>query len=206
MNWVNISSGNGLSPLQRQAITWTNADLLLVGPLETNFSEIWIKIHVFSFIKIHTFEDGGQFVRGGGGGGVKNNMFFYKISNYIPDKWWKLIANHSWLIQMFMFKLLGHCICDLITVRYVFIYSSLCRMASERRTTEICKIILGLTDSSLWNIRTEIFWWNIYLQAFIPLYAMQFRIAEMLKHREGWCSLCPAYRYSEESNRKQLQE
>ena len=27
-NWVNIGSGNGLSPLQNWAITWTNDDLL----------------------------------------------------------------------------------------------------------------------------------------------------------------------------------
>ena len=57
---------------------------------------------------------------------------------------------------MLMFKLLGH-IYDLITVRYVFIYNSLCRIVSEKRTTEICKIILGLSYTSLWNIRTKIF-------------------------------------------------
>ena len=43
-NWVNIGSVNGLSPVRRQAITWTNAGLLSIGPLRTNFSEIWIKI------------------------------------------------------------------------------------------------------------------------------------------------------------------
>ena len=39
-NWVNIGSGNGLSPDRHQAITWTNADLLSIGPLGTTFSEI----------------------------------------------------------------------------------------------------------------------------------------------------------------------
>ena len=38
---------NGLISIQCQAITWTNADLLLIGPLETNFSEILIEIHTF---------------------------------------------------------------------------------------------------------------------------------------------------------------
>ena len=35
-------SGNGLLPVRCQAITWTNASLLSIGPFETNFSEIWI--------------------------------------------------------------------------------------------------------------------------------------------------------------------
>ena len=53
MNWVNIGSGNGLSPVRRQAITWTNADLLPIRPLGINFSEIQIKIQNFSFMKIY---------------------------------------------------------------------------------------------------------------------------------------------------------
>ena len=44
-----IGSDNGLSPGRRQAIIWTNAGILLIGPLRTNFSEIFIKIHAFSF-------------------------------------------------------------------------------------------------------------------------------------------------------------
>ena len=39
-----ISSDNGLTPGRRQAIIWTNAGILLIGPLATNFSEIVIKI------------------------------------------------------------------------------------------------------------------------------------------------------------------
>ena len=52
MNWVSIGSGNGLSPALRQAITWTNADLLSIGPLGTTFSENWIEILTFSFKKM----------------------------------------------------------------------------------------------------------------------------------------------------------
>ena len=48
-----IGSDNGLSPDRRQAIIWTNAGSLLIGPLGTIFSEIWIEIHTFSFNKIH---------------------------------------------------------------------------------------------------------------------------------------------------------
>ena len=46
-------SDNGLSPSRRQAIIWTNAGILLIGPLGTNFSEILIGIHTFSFKKMH---------------------------------------------------------------------------------------------------------------------------------------------------------
>ena len=39
-------------PGRRQAIIWTNAGILLIGPLGTNFSEILIEIQTFSFKKI----------------------------------------------------------------------------------------------------------------------------------------------------------
>ena len=42
----------GLSPGWRQAIFWTNADILLIEPLETNFSEISIAMYTFSFKKM----------------------------------------------------------------------------------------------------------------------------------------------------------
>ena len=42
-----IGSDNGLSPGRRQAIIWTNAGILLIGPSGTNFSEILIEIHTF---------------------------------------------------------------------------------------------------------------------------------------------------------------
>ena len=47
-----IGSENGLSPVRRQAIIWTNAGILLIGPSETNFSEILIEIYKFSFMKM----------------------------------------------------------------------------------------------------------------------------------------------------------
>ena len=45
-------SDNGLSPGRRQAIIWTNAGIVLIGPLGTNFSEISIEILAFSFKKM----------------------------------------------------------------------------------------------------------------------------------------------------------
>ena len=37
----------------RQAIIWTNAGILLIRTLGTNFSEILSEIHAFSFKKMH---------------------------------------------------------------------------------------------------------------------------------------------------------
>ena len=51
--YIIIGSDNGLSPGRRQAITWTNDGILLIGPLGTNFSEILNEIHSFSFKKMH---------------------------------------------------------------------------------------------------------------------------------------------------------
>ena len=48
-----IGSDDGLSPWQRQVNIGTNAGILLIGPLGTNFSEILIEIHTFSFKKVH---------------------------------------------------------------------------------------------------------------------------------------------------------
>ena len=48
-----IGWDNGLSPGRRQAIIWTNAGILLIGPLGTNFTEILIGIQTFSFKKMH---------------------------------------------------------------------------------------------------------------------------------------------------------
>ena len=50
---TNIGSDNGLWPERRRAIIWTNAGILLIGPLGTNFSEILIRIHTFSLKKMH---------------------------------------------------------------------------------------------------------------------------------------------------------
>ena len=51
-NVIIIDSDNGLVPGRRQA--WTNAGILLIEPLGTNFSEILIEIHTFSFTKMHS--------------------------------------------------------------------------------------------------------------------------------------------------------
>ena len=47
-----IGSDNGLSPGRRQAIIWTCAGILLIGPLGTSLGEILIEIYTFSFTKM----------------------------------------------------------------------------------------------------------------------------------------------------------
>ena len=42
---ITIGSDNGLSPGRHQAINWTSAGILSIGPLGTNFNEISIKIN-----------------------------------------------------------------------------------------------------------------------------------------------------------------
>ena len=49
---TSIGSDNGLSPGGRQAIIRTNAGILLIRPLGTNFSEFLVKILIFSFKKM----------------------------------------------------------------------------------------------------------------------------------------------------------
>ena len=51
-NLTIMGSDNGLSPGQCQAIIGTNAGILFIGPLGTNFSEILIEILSFSFKKM----------------------------------------------------------------------------------------------------------------------------------------------------------
>ena len=52
-NLIIIVSDNGLSPGRRQAIIWTNAGILLIGPLGTKLSEILIEILTFLYKKMH---------------------------------------------------------------------------------------------------------------------------------------------------------
>ena len=72
MNWVSIGSDNGLSPDQRQDITWTKAYLLSIRPVGTNFKEILIYNQSFVFTK-NTFKnivrEMAVILSGGEGGG-----------------------------------------------------------------------------------------------------------------------------------------
>ena len=51
-NLTIIGSDNDLAPGRRQAIMWNNAEILLIGHLRTNCSEIAIEIYTRSFKKM----------------------------------------------------------------------------------------------------------------------------------------------------------
>ena len=60
-----IGSDNGLSPGRRQAMIWTNAWILLIWTLATNFGENLSEIYTFSLKKCIwkcRLENGGPFV------------------------------------------------------------------------------------------------------------------------------------------------
>ena len=61
-NLTIIGSDNGLSPGRRQAIIWTNAGILLIGPLGTIVSEIWTEIYSFLFKKMHLKMSSGKWL------------------------------------------------------------------------------------------------------------------------------------------------
>ena len=87
MNRVSIGPDNGLSPIRRQATIWTNAGLLLIGTLGTNFSEILIVIHKFPCKKMQlkmSFGKWRPFCTGGDESTViwhlpQNKMLHFKI-------------------------------------------------------------------------------------------------------------------------------
>ena len=63
VNWVSVGSDNGLSPVRHQAITWTNGELWLIGPLWTKLQ--WnLDQNIKFFVHEKTLKDGGHFVQG----------------------------------------------------------------------------------------------------------------------------------------------
>ena len=78
-----IGSDNGLSPGRHQAIIWTNAGILLMGPKERNFSEILIEIHAFSFKKMHLKMSSGKWRPFCLGLNVLRLLYSCKFPNFI---------------------------------------------------------------------------------------------------------------------------
>ena len=81
-NLTIVGSDNGLSIDRRQAIIWTNAGILLIWPSGTNFSEVFIVIHIFSFKKMHLKISS-----------VKGRPFCLGLNVFLT----KLIMETSWL-------------------------------------------------------------------------------------------------------------
>ena len=56
-------TGSPLVQIMAWRLFWTNAGILLIGPLGTNFSEILIEIHTFSFKEMHLKMSSGKWRR-----------------------------------------------------------------------------------------------------------------------------------------------
>ena len=93
-NLTIIGSDNGLSPGRRQAIIWTNAGILLIGPLGTNLSEIYI----FSFKKMHLKMLSGKCQPFSPGGDELINRLSSKkgeeVGTLILCYWWFRLLNY----------------------------------------------------------------------------------------------------------------
>ena len=83
-----IGPDNVLSPGRRQAIIWTNAVILLIRTLGTNFSEILGEIHSFSFSKMHLKMSSAKWrLFGPGLNELRNKMCFPNILLKTKNKW-----------------------------------------------------------------------------------------------------------------------
>ena len=96
-----FGSDNGLSPGRRQAIIWTNAGILLIGPLGTNFSEILIKIYKFSFKKMQLKMSSGKWRPSRLGLNVLTNMDgfwhgFFPVKDMGKINWCKTTVKWKW--------------------------------------------------------------------------------------------------------------
>ena len=101
---TSIVSDNGLSPRRRQAIIWTNARILLIGPLGTNSSEIIIGNWLFWFKNMRLKMSSGKWrpfcpglnvLTRSHTGGANGAMPFFTCRGFVT----KHIANDSSLEQ-----------------------------------------------------------------------------------------------------------
>ena len=92
---VIIGSDNGLSPGRRQAITWTNAGILLIRTLGTNISEILCKHHVFSYKKMHLKMSSGKWRPFCLGLNVLKRYFTSLYSLCWPTEWYHTSWAHN---------------------------------------------------------------------------------------------------------------
>ena len=107
VNWVTIVSCNGLSPAQRQDITWNIAGLFSITPLGTSFSEIWIGIWPFSFKKEHLKTPSGKVAAAlSRGRWVKGHMNDVNaiVMDYVHDKS-SLIAKWKYDLGLVLYSL-----------------------------------------------------------------------------------------------------
>ena len=59
VSWITSASANDMSPVRRQAIAWTSANLLSIFILEQSWTgkQIQIKIQQYAFFQVNAFEN-----------------------------------------------------------------------------------------------------------------------------------------------------
>ena len=96
-----IGSDNGLSSGRRQAIIWTNAGILLIGPLGTNFSEILIEIQTFSYMKMHLKMSSAEWCPFILGLNVLKQLHYSNRTwEYVSTQWQLGNSTVQWLVQV----------------------------------------------------------------------------------------------------------
>ena len=100
-NLTIIGSDTGLSPGRRQAIIWTNAGLLLIGPLGINFREILVGIHKFSFTKMHLKMSSAKWRPFSLGLHVLTHFFLTNSGRFTDDNTKSNYLTEIWLISIF---------------------------------------------------------------------------------------------------------
>ena len=120
-----IGSDNGLSPGRHQAIIWTNAGILLIGPLGTNFNENSIRIQTFSFKKMHLKMSSAKwhsFCRGLNLLNNKGNLVTGYSAASAYACWF--VVNHSILLWSFYFCLWHQIVSlSLVVGQVIYLYS-----------------------------------------------------------------------------------
>ena len=104
VSYSTIGSDNGLSPGRRQAIIWTTEGILSIGPSGTNFGENSIKIHTFSFKKMHLKISSAKWRPCCLGLNVLRNLTENIQYNGLVQKWCNSIAN-TLQLSLFCIKL-----------------------------------------------------------------------------------------------------
>ena len=137
-----IGSDNGLSPGQRQAIIWTNAEILLFWTLGTNFSEILIKIHTFSFKKMRLKMSSGKWQPFCFGLNVLMLMWCYCQWHHINVNAFQMIDNWTICFSFCWLTIKKHGCMTLLTISWG-IYMYLCPMKSPYKVvdgvyTQVC--------------------------------------------------------------------
>ena len=139
-----IGSDNGLLPGRRQAIIWTNAGILSIWPLGTNFSGIIIEIYRFSFKKMHLKMPSGKMAAILSRPQCVNKYMQLHMSK-ITGKW----VNFSQLHYPYLHQ------CTESSFVYNVLLLDLYQANLNKLWFIICKITLYLTEQIKIKIRTQ---------------------------------------------------